>query len=89
MTNGVLIEKDKNILKSFERGLLKYKLQGIITVFFLDGSVFDGNWEKNRRHGKGKEYYLNGDKYQGNWDNNKRMSETPNRQIRDKFEGNG
>ena len=44
---------------------------GIYT--YPDGSKYEGDWEDNKKHGKGIYYYNNelwkGDKYEGDWEN--------------------
>lgn len=54
---------------------------------YPDGSVYEGMWRKNMKHGKGRYTYSNGDTYCGGWYNGQRhgvgvysrgiLSETP------------
>jgi MORN repeat len=36
-----------------------------------DGSRYEGIWNLNQAHGKGKFYYVNKDQYEGEWKCNK------------------
>ena len=51
---------DKSEGHRIEYGVMKY----------ADGGKYEGNWEKDLRHGKGNIIFSNGDKYIGNWKNN-------------------
>ncbi len=35
--------------------------------------VYNGNWQDNLPHGKGKEFYVNGDIYEGEFKNGKKI----------------
>ncbi len=35
--------------------------------------MYEGNWEDDKRHGKGKRIYGNGDIYDGNWEKSKKV----------------
>jgi hypothetical protein len=36
--------------------------------YYLDGGVYDGEWNENRMHGRGVLYYANGEPaYDGEW----------------------
>jgi len=37
----------------------------IIRYFFTDGSIYDGEWQRDHQNGKGILYYENKDKYEG------------------------
>lgn len=34
---------------------------------YPDGTVYNGEWEENKRHGQGVYTYKNGDFYDGSW----------------------
>jgi hypothetical protein len=38
-----------------------------------DGSIYEGSFYDNKKHGEGTQLYSNGDKYEGNWVCNKRQ----------------
>lgn len=41
-------------------------------VRYPNGEVYEGNINRNKRHGFGKYYYNNGDIYDGGWERNKK-----------------
>jgi hypothetical protein len=45
--------------------------EGILTG--ADGSIYEGSFYDNKKHGEGTQLYSNGDKYEGNWVCNKRQ----------------
>lgn len=47
----------------------KYKstFEGLGTIKFKDGSVYQGQTKKGKFHGKGRMTHANGDIYQGDW----------------------
>lgn len=35
---------------------------------YMNGNVYDGEWKKDKKHGKGKyDYFLTGESYEGDW----------------------
>jgi hypothetical protein len=50
----------------FKRG----NLEGIGRFDYLDGSIYEGDWRENRKHGKGRLIEVDGFTiYTGEWDN--------------------
>lgn len=47
------------------------KLNGIARVIFGDGSVYNGYYRNNAKHGQGKETLASGEVTDGIWENNK------------------
>lgn len=45
--------------------------QGMLTYLYLHGSVCDGSWVENNKHGQGKVTWPNGEVYTGSWQNDK------------------
>lgn len=48
-------------------------LEGIGRFEYLDGSIYDGDWKDNKKHGRGKLLEQEGDVvYNGDWENDKK-----------------
>jgi hypothetical protein len=47
-----------------------YHGQGKMT--YVNGDVYEGQWEADERHGQGKRTYVNGDVYEGQWEADER-----------------
>ncbi|WMJ75543.1 hypothetical protein RCC89_20620 [Cytophagaceae bacterium ABcell3] len=45
---------------------------GMGTGIFETGSIYEGEWKNNQRHGKGFQKFKNGEVYEGDWRNDKR-----------------
>ena len=43
------------------------QFSGVGAFYYLDGSVFIGNWKDNKKHGEGKMHFISGEKIHGNW----------------------
>lgn len=43
--------------------------EGVGRQIWQDGSVYDGQWLKNKREGKGRQIFLGGEYYEGDWKN--------------------
>ena len=41
-------------------------------MVFINGDIYDGDWNNNIINGRGVMIYINGDKYDGEWKNGKR-----------------
>ena len=40
-------------------------------MLYKDGSLYEGDWVNNKRHGSGRLIYINGDCYEGDWHEDK------------------
>ncbi len=38
---------------------------------WLDGAIYDGEWDFGEAFGQGKFFHIDGDIYEGHWSNNK------------------
>ena len=48
-----------------------YKFPIIFKCKYIDGRVYEGEWQNDLRHGQGTEKYSNGDSYVGNFQDGK------------------
>ena len=44
-------------------------MHGQGTLKYADGTVYEGNFDNNKRHGRGRIRYASGEEYRGEWFN--------------------
>lgn len=85
-------EKDTKA-SSRKTGKFKFYLflrkEGVGTYHYLNGNIYEGQWSRDKKHGKGTyTYYLTNEKYQGEfYENEKRGKGVFTYRFGDRYEG--
>jgi hypothetical protein len=69
--------------------LTRFRKEGVGTYHYLNGNIYEGQWSRDKKHGKGTyTYYLTNEKYEGEfYENEKRGRGVFTYRFGDRYEG--